>query len=109
MANDDSLFASYFWWRDFYNVTHWNLNKSKGIPHLLAKSWYNQSEVEPQGQKWSKCHLTADTLYFRAVLDKLWLRSNNVASRVEPDLRRLPHLLLNGDWTIFLPWGPTLI
>ena len=42
MASDDSLFASYFWWRDFYTITHYNIyNKSKkGITHLQAKYWY---------------------------------------------------------------------
>ena len=42
MTNDDSLFASYFWWRDFYTITHYNIyNKSKkAITHLQAKYWY---------------------------------------------------------------------
>ena len=42
MTNDDSLFASYFWWRDFYTITHYNIyNKSKkAISHLQAKYWY---------------------------------------------------------------------
>ena len=42
MTNDDSLFASYFWWRDFYTITHYNIyNKSKkAITRLQAKYWF---------------------------------------------------------------------
>ena len=38
VANDDSLFASYFWWRDFYTVTHYNIHDRKDT-HLQARYW----------------------------------------------------------------------
>ena len=42
MASDDSLFASYFWWRSFYTITHYNIysKSKKATTHLQAKYWY---------------------------------------------------------------------